>query len=113
MFLFIIILFTLLDRSSCNVFSKAWNKAIKQTLYEQEVEDVNAIHKIDNHLVRGLIVIPLTDAFKPNRADLMHDKIQYGDKCSLPINWAVFEKRFEVPWLFFWVPSCLRSCYLR
>lgn len=102
MILLVLLLCTLLDGSSSNVFSKTWSKAIKQTLYEQEVEDVNAIHKIDNHLARRLIVMPLTEAFKPNRADLMHDKIQYGDKCSLPtsIGRLIFEKRYEVPWLF-------------
>lgn len=88
------------------IFSKAWNRSLKQTLYEQEVEDINAIHKIDNHLVRRLIVMPITDAFKPNQADLMHGKVQYGDKCSLPtsIGRLIFEKRYEVPWLFELVP---------
>ena len=82
--------------------SKAWNSAIKQTLFEQQVEDINALHKIDNHLARRLIVMPLTDAFKPHQADLMHGKVQYGDKCSLPTSLGrrIFEKRFEVPWLF-------------
>lgn len=86
----------------CISLSKAWNRAIKQTLYEQEVEDVNSVHKIDNHLARRLIVMPLTDAFKPHQADLMHGKVQYGDKCSLPtsIGRLIFEKRYEVPWLF-------------
>ena len=71
-------------------------------MYEQEVEDINSIHKIDNHLVRRLIVMPLTDDFKPSQVDLMHEKIQYGDKCSLPtsIGRLIFEKRFDVPWLF-------------
>lgn len=83
-------------------FTTAWSRALKQTLFEQEVEDVNAVHKVDNHLVRRLIVMPLTDAFKPHQADLMHGKVQYGDKCSLPtsIGRLIFEKRYEVPWLF-------------
>ncbi|KAJ1436700.1 ubiquitin fusion degradation protein UFD1-domain-containing protein [Ochromonadaceae sp. CCMP2298] len=87
---------------SANILGKAWNRAVRQTLYEQEVEDVNSVHKIDNHLVRRLIVMPLTEAFKPNQADLMFDKVQYGDKCSLPtsIGRLIFEKRYEVPWLF-------------
>mmetsp|Transcript_21872 Transcript_21872/g.36597 ORF Transcript_21872/g.36597 Transcript_21872/m.36597 type:complete len:314 (-) Transcript_21872:117-1058(-) len=88
--------------ATANIISNAWNRAIRQTLYEQEVEDINSIHKIDNHLARRLIVMPLTEAFKPNQADLMHDKVQYGDKCSLPtsIGRLIFEKRYEVPWLF-------------
>lgn len=89
-----------------NFLSKAWNKAIKQTLYEQEVEDINAVHKIDNHLVRRLIVMPLTDAFNPNQVNGMHGKVQYGDKCSLPgtIGRLIFEKPYEVPWLFEIIP---------
>lgn len=86
--------------------SNAWNRAVRQTLYEQEVEDVNAIHKIDNHLVRRLIVMPLTDAFNPNQVNGMHGKVQYGDKCSLPgtIGRLIFEKPYEVPWLFEIIP---------
>lgn len=85
-----------------NPLSRLWNKALRQSLYEQEVEDVNAVHKIDNHLARRLIVMPLTADFKPHQADLMHGKIQYGDKCSLPtsIGRLIFEKRYEVPWIF-------------
>lgn len=101
----LIILFIVLHETiviNSNILSKLWSASIKQTLFEQEIEDINAIHKIDNHLVRRLIVMPLTDAFKPHRADLMHDKVQYGDKCSLPtsIGRLIFEKRYEVPWLF-------------
>ena len=86
----------------CSSILKFWNRALRQTFYEQEVEDINAVHKIDNHLVRRLIVMPLTEDFKPNQADLMHDKVQYGDKCSLPtsIGRFIFEKRFDVPWIF-------------
>lgn len=75
---------------------------MRQTLYEQEVEDTNAIHKIDNHLARKLIVMPLTSEFNPNIADAMHGKVQYGDKCSLPTSLGrlIGEKRYEVPWLF-------------
>jgi Ubiquitin fusion degradation protein UFD1 len=89
-----------------NFLSNAWNRAIKQTLYEQEVEDINAVHKIDNHLVRRLIVMPLTDAFNPNQVNGMHGKVQYGDKCSLPgtIGRLIFEKPYEVPWLFEIIP---------
>lgn len=61
-----------------NIITSAINKALKQTLYEQDVEDLNAIHKIDNHLVRRLIVLPLTDAFNPNQASAMFGKVQYG-----------------------------------
>lgn len=85
-----------------NILQNAWTRAIKQTLYEQEIEDMNAINKIDNHLVRRLIVMPLTEAFNPNQASGMHGKVQYGDKCSLPtsIGRLIFEKPYEVPWLF-------------
>lgn len=83
-------------------FSSFFQNAVKQTIYEQEVEDINSVHKIDNHLVRRLIVMPLNDNFNPNQADPMHNKIQYGDRCSLPASLGrlIFDKRYEVPWLF-------------
>ena len=95
-----------LTAANGNFLSNAWNKAVKQTLHEQEVEDINAVHKIDNHLVRRLIVMPLTDAFNPNQVNGMHGKVQYGDKCSLPgtIGRLIFEKPYEVPWLFEIIP---------
>ena len=85
-----------------NVFHQAMTRALRRTLFEQEVEDENAIHRADNHLVRRLIVMPLTDAFNPHQANGMHGKVQYGDKCSLPasIGREIFEKPYEVPWLF-------------
>ena len=49
--------FVIITICNANVFNKIWSRAIKQTLFEQEVEDVNSIHKIDNHLVRRLIVM--------------------------------------------------------
>ena len=82
--------------------SKAWANAQKMTVFEQEVEDVNAVHKIDNHLARRLIVMPLTEEFNPNQASEMRDKIEYGDKCSLPasLGTLIFGKPYEVPWIF-------------
>jgi hypothetical protein len=88
--------------SHLSFFRKVFSTALKQSLFEQDVEDRNAMHKVDNHLARRLIAMPLTDVFKPNQGDMMFDKVQYGDKCSLPtsIGRLVFEKRLEVPWLF-------------
>jgi ubiquitin fusion degradation protein 1 len=85
-----------------NMLTKAFSMAVKQTLFEQEVEDLNSLHKFDDHLVRRLIVMPLSDAFNPNRASAMFGKIQYGDKCSLPTSLGriIFEKPYEVPWIF-------------
>ena len=92
----------LLDNINGNILSSTWTKAVKQTLFEQEIEDSNSIHRIDNHLVRRLIVMPLTEAFNPNQASAMHGKVQYGDKCSIPgsIGRLIFEKPYEVPWIF-------------
>lgn len=83
-----------------------WSRALRQSRYEQEVEDLNALQKVDDSMVRRLIVMPLTDSFKPHQADMMHGKIQYGDRCSLPASLGklIFEKRYEVPWLFEVVP---------
>lgn len=95
-----------------NVFSQHWLRAVKQAMFEQEVEDVNAVHKVDNHLCRRLIVMPITDAFNPHSSSQMFGKVQYGDKCSLPasIGRLIFEgeggsgKPYEVPWLFEMTP---------
>lgn len=86
----------------CNLLPRVFKMALKRAFQEQDVEDINSIHKVDNHLVRRLIAMPLTDDFKPNQADFMHGKIQYGDKCSLPVSLGrlIFEKKYEVPWLF-------------
>lgn len=88
--------------SLANPFARLWGHSIRQSLYEQEVEDVNAVHRIGNHLARRLIVMPLTDVFKANSVDPMYGKVHYGDKCSLPssIGKIIFDKRYEVPWLF-------------
>jgi hypothetical protein len=90
------------DGSMFKHLNVAWKKSVRQAFFEQDVEDLNALHKIDNHLVRRLIVMPLKDVFKPNEADMMHGKIQYGDKCSLPtsIGRLLIERRTEVPWIF-------------
>lgn len=50
--------------------------------------------------------MPLTEAFNPSQISAMHCKVQYGDKCSLPgsIGRAIFEKPYEVPWLFEMTP---------
>lgn len=47
-------------------------------------------------------MLPLTKAFNPSQASAMHGKVQYGDKCSLPgsLGKLIFEKPYEVPWLF-------------
>jgi len=97
--LFIILL---IDNINANIFTTGWKTAVKQTLFEQEVEDTNSIHRINNHLVRRLIVMPLTEAFNPNQASAMHGKVQYGDKCSIPgsIGRLIFEKPYEVTWIF-------------
>ena len=83
-------------------FGKAWTHAARQTMHEQVCEDTNSVHRIDEHLVRRLIVMPLTEEFNPNQASEMHGKIQFGDKCSLPasLGRVIFAKPYEVPWLF-------------
>ena len=50
--------------------------------------------------------MPLTEVFNPNQVSAMHGKVQYGDKCSLPssLGKIIFEKPFEVPWLFEIIP---------
>ena len=98
----VMVILSFLISTKCISLLQVWSRAVRQTMHEQEVEDINSIHKIDNHLVRRLIVMPLTEDFKPSQVDSMHEKVQYGDKCSLPtsIGRLIFEKRFDVPWLF-------------
>lgn len=88
--------------TQCSLLSRTFKMALKRAFLEQDIEDLNALHKVDNHLVRRLIAMPLTDDFKPNQLDFMHEKIQYGDKCSLPssLGRLIFEKKYEVPFLF-------------
>jgi len=92
----------ILKLNTASFISSVIGHGVRQTLFEMEVEDNNSVHKIDNHLVRRLIVLPLTEAFNPSQASGMHGKVQYGDKCSLPasIGKLIFEKPYEVPWLF-------------
>ena len=100
------LLLGLVALTQSNMFAKHWLQAVRQTMFEQEVEDCNAVHKIDNHLARRLIVVPLTDAFNPHTSNAMYGKVQFGDKCSLPasIGRLIFDgndgKPYEVPWIF-------------
>ena len=82
--------------------AKLLQDAAEKTLFEMSVEDLNSEHRMDDHLARRLIVLPLTEAFNPSQASGMHGKVQYGDKCSLPasLGKVIFEKPYEVPWLF-------------
>ena len=102
LFYFSVILLAFVSPAYSSYFSTIWFKAIKQTMFEQEIEDVNAVHRSDDHLVRRLIVMPLTEAFNGNPASVMQNKVQYGDKCSLPASLGrlIFEKPYEVPWIF-------------
>ncbi len=56
---------------SSNIFKSIFKSALKQTMYEIDVEDVNSVHKIDNHLCRRLIVLPLTDLFSPSQVNFI------------------------------------------
>ena len=79
-----------------------WSRAVQQTMLEQSVEDVNSLHRVEDHLVRRLICLPLSDSFASSAISVMQGKVQHGDKCSLPasIGRIIFGKPYEVPWLF-------------
>lgn len=81
---------------------KFWRNAVRLALFEQEIEDFNAERRAMQFMERRLIVMPLSDGFQSNKADPMFGKIQYGDKCSLPssLGKQIFEKRYDVPWIF-------------
>jgi ubiquitin fusion degradation protein 1 len=78
------------------------SKILRQSFYEQEIEDINAVCRMNNHLERRLIVMPLSEAFKANTVDAMFNKVHYGDKCSLPgsLGRYIYDNRLEVPWIF-------------
>lgn len=80
------------------IVANAWKRA----LIEQQVEDVNVIHKFSDRLVRRCIALPLDESFCPNKANEMFGKLQYSDKCSLPssLGQYIFDKPVEAPWLF-------------
>ena len=79
-----------------------WSRAVQQTMLEQSVEDVNSLHRVEDHLVRRLICLPLSESFASSAISVMQGKVQHGDKCSLPasIGRIIFGKPYEVPWLF-------------
>jgi hypothetical protein len=105
-YILILLFLTTSGPTYANFISRAISKGLKQTLKEMDVEDKNSVHKIDNHLERRLIVMPLSDEFNPSQASEMHGKIQHGDKCSIPgtLGRLIFEKPYEVPWLFEVIP---------
>jgi hypothetical protein len=83
-------------------FRSLWKRAIRHATWEQMVEDSNVVSKMNDHLERRLIALPLTDEFNPSRYSPLHGKIQHGDKCSLPlsIGATIISRPYEVPWLF-------------
>ena len=88
--------------SGLALIPKTWHQCVRQTYLAQDVEDVNALHNIRHALVRRLIVMPLSKAFNPNQFNPMHDRIEYGDKCSFPdsIGKLLIQNKHDVPWIF-------------
>ena len=76
--------------------------AWKQTIYEQNVEDTNAVYKFNNYLDRRLIALPIQSNNSPISSGLMQGKEKNSDKCSLPhsIGAILYEKLYEMPWTF-------------
>ena len=88
--------------ASASGLSGLWTRAVQQTMLEQSAEDTNSLHRVDDHLVRRLICLPLSESFASSAISAMQGKVQHGDKCSLPasIGRIIFGKPYEVPWLF-------------
>jgi len=82
--------------------SNHFKRAIERAQIEQEVEDHNALSKLDNTLDRRYIVMPMTDAFDPPPGTFGRGHIQLGDKVSMPKSiWKFIQKeKLEVPWQF-------------
>ena len=100
--IYLIVSFLIVDYTAGNFLGKAFSRSLRQTLREMEIEDDNAVKRIDDRLERRLIVMPLEEEFNPSQASEMHGKIQHGDKCSIPASLGrlIFDKPYEVPWLF-------------
>jgi hypothetical protein len=85
-----------------NRFARNAIGAWRQTLYEQNVEDINTVYKFNNYLDRKLIVLPIETKSSSLKHGLMLGKEQFSDKCSLPrsVGALLYEKMFESPWTF-------------
>eukprot|EP00752_Nemacystus_decipiens_P005139 g4663.t1 len=77
-------------------------KAVALAQLEQEIEDLNVMHKFDRRLERLAMVMPLTDQFDPGVTHFAHEHLQEGDKISLPssILSELIRKQAEIPWQF-------------
>ncbi|CAM9692541.1 unnamed protein product [Choristocarpus tenellus] len=51
-------------------------RAIELAKLEQELEDINVMHKYDRRLERLAMVMPLTDLFDPGVAHFAHEHLQ-------------------------------------
>ncbi|CAM9256282.1 unnamed protein product, partial [Scytosiphon promiscuus] len=71
-------------------------------LEQQEIEDLNVMHKFDRRLERLAMVMPLTDQFDSGVTQFAHEHLQEGDKISLPasILSGLIRKQAEIPWQF-------------
>jgi len=88
--------------SLTEVLTAHFKRALQRATVEQEVEDHNALSKLDNTMDRQYIVMPMTDAFDPPPGSFNRGHIQMGDKMSLPKSiWTYIRKeQLESPWQF-------------
>lgn len=89
-------------------FATSWfGGAKRQALFEQKVEDSNTIHRVSNHLLQRLIVLPLDDTFIPSKYNSLYGKVQHSDKCCFPksIGTELIGKPYELPWIFELTPA--------
>ena len=88
--------------SSASVMQQMWQRCFQHAVREQRVEDINAVHNIKQSIKRRLIVMPLSKEFNPNQFNPMHNRIEFGDKCSLPdsIGKLLMQNKLDMPWIF-------------
>ncbi|CAM9536189.1 unnamed protein product [Pylaiella littoralis] len=77
-------------------------RAVALAQLEQEMEDLNVMHKFDRRIERLAMVMPLTDHFDPGITGFAHKHLQEGDQISLPVSIMseLLRKQAEVPWQF-------------
>ncbi|CAM9261074.1 unnamed protein product [Chrysoparadoxa australica] len=77
-------------------------RAISLANLEQELEDINVMHKYDKRLERVVIVMPLNDQFDPPVGQFGNGHVQVSDRISLPksVMMDVYTRGLDVPWQF-------------
>ncbi len=91
-----------LSDSPIKALSEGVPKAIELANLEQELENVNVMHKYDRRIERVLMVMPLTEQFDPPVGQFGQGHVQFSDRASIPrsVVMEVVRRKLDVPWQF-------------